>query len=84
MKAVWTETTGELIDLMKSRGVNRDSCVGTVLLLATEANHKKMLQWIKRNPQAGQYEILGELDVFKPKAECHSMPSRSRRKIAVF
>ena len=65
MKAKWTETAGELFDLMKARGVDRDSCIGTILILAVEAKYKKMLQWINENPNAGQSEILGELDFFK-------------------
>ena len=74
-----TEIEKELGFLLKSRGVDRDSCIGVLIMLKTERRYKKMINWIKNNPNAGQYEILGELDVFKKKSE----PVRKTRKIAV-
>jgi len=86
-----TKNEGILIDLMRSRGVNSDSCCGVMLTLETETNIKKMLRWIKKNPQAGQYEIIGYLDEICPipnskpaqKSASKSISSRIK-KIAVF
>ena len=61
MGKVLSKMAGDLIDLLKTRGVNQDSCIGTMLMLKTEKNYKKMLQWIKKNPSAGQTEILRHL-----------------------
>ena len=48
----------ELIDIMKSRSVDRDTCVGIILVLKSEENYLKLLNWIKKKPDAGQTEIM--------------------------
>ena len=66
MKAVWTKTSEELVDIMVTRNVNDNSCCGVLLVLATEKKYKKMLRWVKKNPQAGQSEIIEHLDKICP------------------
>ena len=82
-KAVWTENTEILLDLLKSRGVDIQSCVGACFLLATDAKYKEMIEWINKHPRAKQNGILSQLDVFK-KAETKHYPMPPSRKIAVF
>ena len=88
MEKVLSKTAGDLIDLMKARGVNQDSCIGTMLTLKTEENYKLMLRWIKKNPKAGQYEILTYQDILCPVPAAASRSasiSKTRvKKIAVF
>ena len=85
MKKILSKAECELFDLMKSRDVDLHSRIGTIIVLKTEKKYKEMISWIKNNPSAGQYEILGELDVFKKSdAVQHTMPSSKPRKIAVF
>ena len=59
-----SEVAGDLIDLLKARNVNRDTCVGIMLTLKTEDNYLKMLKWIKQNTAAGQTEIMRHLHTF--------------------
>ena len=84
MEKELSKTAGDLIDLMKSRGVNQDSCIGTLLTLETEDNYKLMLRWIKRNPRAGQTEILRHLRRSFMEKVSYYVPSVKSRKIAVF
>ena len=49
---------GELLELLNSRGVDKDTCCGIILLLNTDAKYKKMVAWIKENPAATQPEIM--------------------------
>jgi len=80
-----SKTENALIDLLKTRGVDEHSSVGIMLLLKNDSEYKKMIRWIRKNPYAGQYEILGELDVFKKHASAqqNSAPRRIKR-IAMF
>lgn len=88
-----TKLEKELGFLLKSRGVERDSCIAVLIMLKTEVKYKKMIRWINKHPNAGQYEILGELDVFKRAAARKAAPipapqsptptAKRARKIAV-
>ena len=86
MKLELTDTALELFDLLKSREVNRDSCIGVLLTLQTDDKFKPLIQWIQKHPRAKQYEILGQLDIFKkPKpVVSYSMQPRTIKKIAMF
>jgi len=85
MKAVWNEVAEELVDLLKARKVNQDSCVGVILTLRTEEKYRELIQWIHAHPRARQYQILGRLDVFKKPKTAVSYPTQPRviRKIKV-
>jgi len=82
-----TKIEKELGILLKSRDANRDSCIGVLLTLETEDNFKLMLRWIKKNPKAGQTEILRHLRrAFMEKITYYVPYTRPRtlKKIAVF
>ena len=66
----------KLVDLLKLRGVNQNSCIGTMLKLETDANYKKMFRWIKKNPHAGQTEILRHLRMTFLRAETAPIPAQ--------
>jgi len=92
VKAEWTEATGELIDLLKSRNVDRDTCIGIGLTLEKDANYKALIQWINKHPKAGQTEIMRQVrvirkDIFsKCKPVSYDLPpspmSRAAKKVA--
>ena len=74
-----SETAGELIDLMKSRNVDRDTCVGIVFTLKdNEENYAHLLKWIKQNPKAGQSEIMQQHYTYWPKVPYYIMPKNKR------
>ena len=86
-----TENESDLLDLLCSRSVSDTSCVGIMLTLGNEKKYIKMLRWVKKNPRAGQYEIIEYLDKICP-PEVDSAPQdfaqqnpaqRKTRKIAV-
>ena len=58
MKLEFTETAGNLVDIMKSRNLDRDTIIGILLMLKTEDNFVQLLEWIKKNKTAGQSEIM--------------------------
>ena len=57
------EIKKELCQLVKSRGVNQDSCIGIILTLKTEEKYLKLIKWIEQNENAGQTEILRHMDL---------------------
>ena len=85
-----TKIEKELNSLMKSRDVTLDSRCGIMIELKTAKNYKTMLQWIKKNPQAGQYEIIGYVDEITGSGSTSSKiltkktASSRAKKIAVF
>jgi len=70
-----TKIQKDLANLMHSRDVDRDTCIGVTIMLETESNRKKMLSWIKKNPKAGQTEIMQKLYTFMPGVPYYTMPS---------
>jgi len=87
MKIALTETVYELFDLLSERKVTFDSCIGTILTLKTEDKFKELIQWIHNHPRARQYQILGQLDIFKKNKPVKNNPvatyTRAVRKIAI-
>jgi len=82
-----SKSEGQLLDLMKERGVNRDSCNGTLAFLETQGNadnnYKQVFRWIKQNPHARQTEILRYVRAtYLDKAATSAVPT-AVRKIAV-
>jgi len=86
VKIVLTETVYELFDLLTARDVNFDSCIGTILTLKTEDKFKELIKWIHAHPRARQYQILGQLDIFKKNKPVASCPHATRKiaSVAVF
>ena len=76
MEKLISEAMGELIDLMKSRNVDRDTCIGILLTLKTEDNYVKMQKWIEQNKSAKQTEIMQHLYTFLPTVPYYTMPTR--------
>ena len=64
-----SKSCGELLDILKTRGVNRDSCIGIILTIKeysypknlADSNYKKLLKWIKANSSAEQVEIIQQM-----------------------
>jgi len=69
-----TKTEKALADIIKSRDVDRDTCIGILLTLKTEENYLKMHKWIEQNKQAGQTEIMQHLYTFMPGVPYFVMP----------
>ena len=63
-----TRIESELDELMCSREVDLHTRMGVMIVLGTESNRKLMIQWIKKNPSAGQSEIMRYADVLRPDA----------------
>lgn len=64
VKAEWTDSTGELINLLKPR-VDKNTGIGIILVLEKDANYKTMIEWLKRYPKAGQSKILRQLEIIR-------------------
>ena len=78
-----TKTEKALCDLIKSRDVDRDTCIGILLTLKTEDNYIKMYKWIEQNKTAGQTEIMRHLHTFMDmdKVPYFVMPEARIRKV---
>ena len=70
-----TRTEKKLANLLHSRDVNLDTCIGIIVTLKTEANFKKMHAWVEKNPKARQTEIMQHLYTFMPGVPYFVMPS---------
>ena len=83
-----TKIESELNEVMWSRGVDLDTRIGVTIELGNEANRKAMIQWIKKNPSAGQSEIARHAEVINPEQTnvVHIAPKNSRaiKRIAMF
>ena len=86
-----TKIEKELNKLMRSRGVDLHTRMGVAIVLATDSNRKLMIQWIKKNPNAGQCEIMRQMDILRPDqpSAAHVAPKspqspRKTHKIAMF
>jgi len=83
-----TKIESELNQIMRARGVDLDTRIGVAIELENEANRKAMIQWIKKNPNAGQSEIMRQAEVICPeKPNVVHVPQKSPRKahrIAMF
>ena len=51
----------DLIQLLKMLGVEREAVVGIMLMLKTEETQLKLLDFIDKNREADQSDILGEV-----------------------
>ena len=51
----------KLIQLLKSKSVDRDTCIGIVCGL-DEKEHDDLIDWIDKNPECTQCEILDYLE----------------------
>jgi len=83
-----TKIQNELDELMWSKGVDLHTRMGVTIELENEANRKAMIQWIKKNPNAGQSEIMRQAEIIcleQPNV-VRVAPKSSRRiaKVAVF
>jgi len=65
VKAEWTESTDELLDLLESKKVNDNSRRGILLTLEKDTHYKAMIKWIKQNPKAKQSDIIKQVKVIR-------------------
>ena len=65
-----TEYWGKLVDELKHRGVDRDTCCGIVLSLGSEDKYREMFGWIKQNPRADQTAIMQHMYIMCRKTSC--------------
>lgn len=57
-----SQEENELIDLLYSKGLEKDAVIGIILSLDTTNNIKMMLEKIKNNPNANYEDIFKLLD----------------------
>ena len=76
-----TEYMGLLIDLMKSHGVDRDTCVGIIVTLRTEDNYQNMFNWLVQNPRADQTDIMQHHYSYLPTMPYFAFPVYKRRPV---
>ena len=60
-KVELSEVAGDLIDMLKARGVEKDGCVAIMLVLKTEDNFRTMLDWLHNNEGANSEDIFEKL-----------------------
>lgn len=57
-----TRTDTKFINLLKEKGFSRENIADAISTLKDDVNIEYMVDWLKRNPQAKQFEIKNEIN----------------------
>lgn len=57
-----TRTDTKFINLLKEKGFSRENIADAISTLKDDVNIEYMVDWLKRNPQANQFEIKNEIN----------------------
>lgn len=53
-----SEIEHKLIEIMKTRGIDKDNVVGVMLTLKTDEDYSKLIEWFNEHDKAGHEEMM--------------------------
>ena len=81
MERTMSKEMDGLVKAMVSRDVDQDTCCGIVITLETDENFLVLTKWIKKNPNAGQSEIMRRMYSMLPTVPYYIMPPYTAKKL---